>query len=302
MRLWHSPQAKCETVGLSSCTHPLDFARGPHGPHLEDQPFYQCPHALACTGGNASANQCLDGHDTEVPLCATCKTGYFLSGMKPSQREVCPGRASSETVTWELVVFVSFGFALYFCAVSWFVTRPAISRKQTRDSQTPATPSMQFGSSPLMAGSNSGDLRCRAPDLGQARDTEGSFQQILQDSPLTPSESNLLSAKSIKTGAAALLETISTALSRAARARRARARVKRKSKEAKRKSKEAQSERGGSSSSFRHEDQDTAGATTTRKKSKNADKKSVARRGRDLYDSSQPVRLCEHVRTAAQQQ
>ena len=55
-------------------------------PTDKNQPFYPCPHKLACTGGNASDNQCLSGHDTVVPLCATCKDGYFLSGVKPMQR------------------------------------------------------------------------------------------------------------------------------------------------------------------------------------------------------------------------
>ena len=164
--------------------------------------------------------------------------------------------------------------------------------------------SMQFGSSPLMAGSNSGDSAVSGTrSRSRLVIREGSFQQILQDSPLTPSESSLLFRQIDKDRSGSITrDDLDSFISEQHEQDAARAlRVKRKSKEAKRKSKEAQSERGGSSSSssFRHEDQDTAGATSNRKKSKNADKKSVADSEDEI--STIPANLSDSASTFEQQ-
>ena len=289
-------QSRCETIGLSSPHTSPGFGAGPTSPHLEDQPFYQCPMPSLAQEA-LSANQ-PDGHDTEVPLRATRATGYFLPNEARSAARFAQvvHRGNSNVGAHRVRLF---GFALYFGAVSWFVTRPAISKESKPViHKTPQTPFEQFG--PLRHGREQQWGLCgksKIPSRLVIR--EGSFQQILQDFP-TPRRAAYFSAKSIKTERQHHRDDLDSFISEQHKQDAARAfRVKRKSKDANRKSKEAQSERGGSSSSFRHEDQDTAGATSNRKKSKNADKKSVADSEDEI--STIPANLSDSASTFEQQ-
>ena len=77
-----------------------------HDPDFDTFPFYPCPFEQACTESNRDVANAVNGSGQSV-LCASCLPGYYLSGMKPMQIcQECPDRVG-DTVTPELVVFIS---------------------------------------------------------------------------------------------------------------------------------------------------------------------------------------------------
>jgi hypothetical protein len=177
----------------------------PQNPDFDAFPFYPCPSEQACTaGGNTTSGQCLDGHDPSTPLCASCLPGYYLAGMKPTQRcEVCPERLGDDTVTPELVVFISGAFSLWMIFVCVFVSQPVLSEKQNMLIQTRLeTLSLQLqlkdeshaaaaAAGPNTSDANLGDGSAGDSDPGDAEwqaVKKESFQRAFQNTPLTPSE------------------------------------------------------------------------------------------------------------------
>ena len=158
-----------------------------HDPDFDKFPFYLCPFEQACTESNTTVGQCLVGHDPATPLCASCLPGYYLSGMKPMQLcQECPDRVG-DTVTPELVVFISAILSLWMVFVCAYVSQPVLSEKQTVLIQTRLeTLSLQLRLKDANSGDGTGSSG--TGDAGWRAVKKESFQRAFQHTPLTPSE------------------------------------------------------------------------------------------------------------------
>ena len=117
----------CDRIGLKAPIVAKSYWRfDPTSPNLVMYPFYKCPQAKTCLGGNSTLARCTEGYANDGPLCMTCKAGHTLSGGSCIS---CPGRTSTNEFAPELLI-VSIIMIVFLGVISyWYLTAPAITDK-----------------------------------------------------------------------------------------------------------------------------------------------------------------------------
>jgi hypothetical protein len=127
-------QAVCNELGLTAPPVAATYWRyDPTSPDLQAYPFYECPFSHACVGGNGTNGRCVEGHDNNGPLCATCTAEYVL---QQSTCIFCEGRTDTKAFSGDLLSVVAFGFVFFTVGTYFMLTQPDLSGEETKDLKT----------------------------------------------------------------------------------------------------------------------------------------------------------------------